>query len=453
MAVTDFVKQTLQFVAGRYHALTRMADESTTSLAIRAEEDAIPEETAPLTVEEAMFPPAVGCFFGEEEENDYTSGPAKMVVVNDGANASAALLLSYDLSKKIQDAVMGDRVLQELGLQIDQQRSNINAREQDLRYTILRIDRKIERLELKFKKASKLTDEQVRETEEHRAAISDLEKQRADLELEDHDLRERWEAAQQRQQMLQREVNVIMEDVFVKCQLLPPQESFDGSQMEPFDGEGSDQFPDAPEGLEFENHLGEIPQAQNVTDDYQDVAMQASTNLEHRKGDLIRAQRSFDTYQTGYDASLQQYLSTQINRPIIDSQTEHDLLHLQRGRTLTRRLIDAEEALEAAEIAAKAARCPTNYFQESHFGDGTDDGYRESQEAAIAAQVDRKKIEAWLAKEPANGDMRRPSEAKTEPEVDEWSVDEEKPFDSVSVLAEGSRRKKIDKWRRRTGAY
>ncbi|KAF2491137.1 hypothetical protein BU16DRAFT_144424 [Lophium mytilinum] len=397
-------------------------------------------------------PPDVDWVFAGETEDDYTAGPAKMVEASDGTKACAAVALSFDLSKKIQDSLMGRRMLQQLSFEIEQQRDEIAAEEQKLTIFILRQDRKVETIEIEVEEAGgEPTAQQQDKMQEHRAAIRETEKQRAMLKENDELLVQRWEGARQQQEMLQNEVNVILEDVFVTCNLLPPV-MYNEPSLEQHEG-----FYDEEEQPSFDDaNVFEAPTLGNTTvagqnvlrvgDNAQNAAIQAGTNLEHSRGDLLRAQRNFDAYQCGYNQDLQAYLSSQVNRPYDDVKLEHDLLHLQKGRRLTGELIQAEKRFEDAEIEAKAAGVFPGYYQESNFADCPDDGYREGQELEIAARVDRKRIEEWL--ENAEGDGMSPP---PEPEMDQWSVDSDKPFDSISVLAEGPNRKQIDRWRQETG--
>jgi len=77
--------------------------------------------------------------------------------------------------------------------------------------------------------------------------------------------------------------------------------------------------------------------------------------------------------------------------------------------------------------------------QQSGFVDYPDDGYRESMEAAMVAHVDHDSIQKWMQGE---DDSRNHST-----ECDQWDSRSVDLCDSVSVVAQGRDRKRIDRWR------
>lgn len=384
--------------------------------------------------------------FEQEEETDYTPGPAKMVMVNEEQEnkQSVALLLSYDLSRKMQQALMGRRDLQTLDLELGVQRDQIEAREHELMAYMVETDNKLDQLKMKYGNSGENAPiEQQQEMQELRDVIANAEKETAELKSAEEQITQHWYAAQGEQQILQDEFGVILDDVFVKCELLPQTDApvapsfeqapqFQYTPLHP-DLEGSD-YKDDPAN----DANGAVVQTAEMAE--------ASRVLAQSQRALLEAQWEFETHQNDYDGSLQRHLDAQVNRPIADSKVEHDLLYLQRGRTATRRVLDAEEAVQIAKAAAKSVGVPHDGFQGSHFADCPDDGYRDSQELETAGRVDRTRIQAWIDSAEA-GRMGSPSLH----DMEEWSVDFEKPFDSISVIAEGRDRQKIDQWRQQNG--
>jgi hypothetical protein len=73
-------------------------------------QEEVPEETEPLTFEEAQaIRDQSYLAFASEEEDDFTDGPARFVLGVDGIKQCAALLLTYELSQKIQKAIHAQR--------------------------------------------------------------------------------------------------------------------------------------------------------------------------------------------------------------------------------------------------------------------------------------------------------------------------------------------------------
>ncbi|OCL12335.1 hypothetical protein AOQ84DRAFT_420121 [Glonium stellatum] len=392
----------------------------------------------------------VDCIFSVEEEEDYTSGPAKMIIANDGSKKCAALLLSFELSTKIQNALTGQRKLRGLELRIEQQRTEIFHNDQKAFGFVIRTRNQLARLKKKATGDSvEPTDEQKQHMQELQDRINEAEDRRSTLRIEDESLAEQLRLAVQNQRMLQHEVDVILDDVYVNCQLLEPQTTPLPSQQF--------EFLAIPEAYQHQSNA-DVGSSINIepnfaqrgsTDERNPIVQQASFDLEKCRGNLARAQRDFNANRESYGRELQSYLAAHVNSPHIDLQAEFDLIHLQKGQKLTRQLLEAEQAYENVKVVARAVGVPHGYFQESNFGDHPDDGYKGSQEIGGATLIDRKRIESWLE---SSGQITQHDWSR-KPEIDDWSVDSGKLFDSVSVIAQGSDRKRIDRWRDEIGHY
>ncbi|KAF2494586.1 hypothetical protein BU16DRAFT_421503, partial [Lophium mytilinum] len=146
-----------------------------------------------------------------------------------------------------------------------------------------------------------------------------------------------------------------------------------------------------------------------------------------------------------YDFDFESYAKSQINRPDADLRMEYDHIYLLERSKLTRRLIEAEEELEAAIRDARAIGCYWyDYDGTSQCVDHPDDGYRESEEREIAAETDRDRgrIEQWILGQ--EGPFEDATSIST-PHVDEWPIELKKPWDSISMIAEGAERRRIDR--------
>jgi hypothetical protein len=153
---------------------------------------------------------------------------------------------------------------------------------------------------------------------------------------------------------------------------------------------------------------------------------------------LQDAEHKVDNWKDYCDRQYREFEATQSQRAYDTTKTEFDGLMLLEAQEATRELIQAEETLEETiKHAREFGLVFEDFDQESCFPDHIDDGYRESWEAHETAHVDRGWIESWMRAEKPE----YPSES------DDWDFREVDLCDSVSLVAEGKERKRIDRWR------
>ena len=146
------------------------------------------------------------------------------------------------------------------------------------------------------------------------------------------------------------------------------------------------------------------------------------------------------------------------NTPASTTQTDIDLITLQKTQHATRQVTEAEEAYDRAELHAQHLGLGDiladphacfygeiyNEFQPEH---------TEEEKVAVMAPIHRSRIEAWLASVPVPDtnpfvDCRTIVEdAEGGVEVDDWDLRSVEMWDSVSLVARDVLRTKIDKWR------
>ncbi|KAI9877658.1 MAG: hypothetical protein M1830_003177 [Pleopsidium flavum] len=164
---------------------------------------------------------------------------------------------------------------------------------------------------------------------------------------------------------------------------------------------------------------------------------------------LQSLQDNFDGREEEYDRDLQEYQQAVEDGSCDLPQSEFDRIYITNVRNLTACLKVAETEYKDAMARARALGMIDNEFeQESDFVDQVDDGYRESHEAEMAAGVDRFFIHSWMD---ATEETEDPLD---DPEVDDsvdWDVKSVEISDSISMVAEGPGRVKIDRWRETCG--
>ena len=126
---------------------------------------------------------------------------------------------------------------------------------------------------------------------------------------------------------------------------------------------------------------------------------------------------------------------------------EFDLLWLQLIFKVTRELVDAEEAVRDARVAAIGAGCDlSDHDATSIFDNGRSEGYSASWEEAIRATAPVPLIEAWVSKHSLPYDMIREKAGVEAPDIDSWEGAEPEPWESWSASAEPKAKMKIAKW-------
>jgi hypothetical protein len=171
--------------------------------------------------------------------------------------------------------------------------------------------------------------------------------------------------------------------------------------------------------------------------DGQDAARELVNEREYQLQDAVLKVENFGDY---YEAELRMFQEGKAEGRIETTKTDFDVCLLHQAQVATGALIQAEQEFEAAKEHARGLGVVSSEFdQESGFLNYADDGYRESMEADIAAHVDRGRIEKWMDEENDKQDQS--------PDCDNWDSESVGFGDSISVVAEGKGRKRIDRWR------
>ncbi|CAG8961233.1 hypothetical protein HYFRA_00013289 [Hymenoscyphus fraxineus] len=153
-----------------------------------------------------------------------------------------------------------------------------------------------------------------------------------------------------------------------------------------------------------------------------------------------------DDWYLEYDDALRHYKDCFAHGETEDTRTVFDNKMFIKHRDIIQELIVAEKEIQ--EVVEEGRALGVDFEdddQESHFLDYADDGYRISHEQEWIDDVDYHKIEKWMNGLP---DDEPPSPLEgPEGEADDWNVREIEFGESISVIAEGKPRARIDRWR------
>lgn len=201
-----------------------------------------------------------------------------------------------------------------------------------------------------------------------------------------------------------------------------------------------------------------------INDQTKDAFDQAAAETRDRAAlldDYIAKRKKLITCEVRFEAKDDHFDTLELSRrkrlaagEEVETPTEFDHYQYDETRQLTRNIIDAEAKCEAAKAAAVAAGVKLKFSDlESGFVDDVDDGYRVSMEKDMVEECNRAGIEDWLMEIEEKACPTRYLSVRDFPglgdlgEEGDWICEEVDISDSRSMVAEGSERRRIDRWR------
>lgn len=395
--------------------------------------------------------------FTTEARDDYTDGPARFMVAQDGVKHCAALLMTFDLSQAIQEAILGHREYlraENVGLS---QRQSLSRLEDDVQLEISSCNTRLA-----------LMDEEGRmESEDAQKLVQQQEK--LELMLEDVQLRRQGvynevELQATRLRNLQAAMNVQLEEAFVCANLLTQEEEEPEPEIEDLDVHQEygnfcrkletahdEPFEFAGPPLDTNREHLEVP----PPSEEEQARQQVINNLWAAKETLDQARRDFEEREATRAREFQEnQAAADRGEPTTDATSdEFDMRWVVRYGELTRNLIDAEAAYAEVKRTAFKAGVPLPFEDNETVCEAMDEddgaGYTISKEQELVASVPSPTVRRWLDKVPEGVEVGSPSFGDgVRSESDEWEAEEVGISDSVSLVAEGRERARIDRWRK-----
>lgn len=159
------------------------------------------------------------------------------------------------------------------------------------------------------------------------------------------------------------------------------------------------------------------------------------------------AQYQFQLTEYRHEQEEQRFAAGRAAGEEMGSPTEFDLKLLLDKKRLTRNLVEAEEDLKLAKTKAiEEGVYLDDGERSSGFLDRESDGYAESRAGQPAGVLDPGEFMQWLGGITEDCGSR---DGDSTPDVDEWDARSVEMWDSVSLVAKGSDRTRIDRWRLR----
>lgn len=390
--------------------------------------------------------------FDIEVEDDYTAGPARFIDGTDGIKDCVAVLMTLELSQRIQEAVQAQRGY-----------SRAQEVHRDQRQAFMQLEGEIE---MKLASCQAHIAKLHKEDEVDEAAVKDSQQQYDILTLLLDGVEKRRSAADVHLKVqgddLRKTYAVaigILEEAFIAGNLIEPAADEEQAPQTVFDLD-----------TEYAAYCEQLRGAYDQDGEYtappldicdSPVKLRVLSDEEAARQEVVeRFWQAKDTFHQAYrqfeDRELIRAREYQANTeaanrggPTTDDSPEaFDIRWVKRNQELTRAVIDAETAF----ASAKAEMCEAGIElppedQTSVLDNRADDGYRMSFEQDLMASIPSPGVSKWMSDIP--GDAAE--EVRSPAEVDQWDAEEVGISDSVSMVAEGSERRRIDRWRELCG--
>lgn len=412
--------------------------------------------------------------FGGEDESDYTKGPIRFVFASDGVEECCAVLMNLNLSGKIQEALRAQRYFDKDEREAERKvkalrnlLTEVNKHKCNLGFQLRRMKRAAERKEThpdsgvapKSGDRANDLDPDLRALTQQMAVLDAMyehHQDRVKALKSTIEAKKRWVLESNREAVAE------MEEAWVDAQLMAPRDAPDESPVESLGlneeyekwcqrmQEDDDQVPCVAAPLDADPNARLHNMAPPMTEEQEQWERLKSIvywSLERYQ----KAQHQFGSREVQRLAELQANLDAGARGEMtIDNSPEaFDIRWVKRNQELTRELIDAEAGwLEAKAAAAEAGLRVEMDDQSSDFGVDGDDGYRMSQEQSMIDSVPSPTIRNWVSGIP---DLASPSFNDGFVESDSWDVQEVDISDSVSLVATGNDRRRIERWRKLCG--
>lgn len=391
--------------------------------------------------------------FKGEDESDYTVGPARMILATDGLKPCVAMLMTLDLSAKIQRAIRAQRDCAESERLAQEKSRVLHSYESKLRREIRSCEAR-----LKLAALASEADQSAENTESLEKQLGRLRNMLDNARIQRESLADNIETRHELLRRIQAEANAMLEEAFISCELLEPQTEEPITPVEELDIR---QQYDEWRKMEEEDDGELVPASPLDTNrDYLTQPVQL-TPEEQAQEDiktaywtawerLNEAQSAFNRKNVDRNMELQALLEQELqsNEPCLETPSQFDGRWVLRNQEITRELIEAEAAFDKAKAAAAEAGLNIRLdYQESGFADDEEDGRHSVSEEDCINSAPQPLIHSWLHTIPADAG----SSCTDEADVDEWDAESPGLSDSVSVVAEGRERRRIDKWRRLVG--
>lgn len=386
--------------------------------------------------------------FSGESVDDYTYGPVRIVNCSDGVSTCASLLLRLDFCAKVRAALEAQREYMKM------------ERKAPLEETVaMEFEEKIE-IEISSHQ------ERLRKPEREQGANAEPDKQRS-LKQEVHVLKQMLEKRRSNQRQaktslesravrlrrLQIQVNAYLEDAFVCANLVEPESGQPDTPIENLDLQ--EEYKKFCQNLETQSSEKDIVPL-DTSRDYprpptpspEEQARRDAVNAWWAAHDRVRlAEEFFDTKHIARDRAWLAFAEAiaRGERSESDIGQEFDLPWLQYFNERTRELREAQEvfAIEQANVLKVGIELGSQ--DELSYLEKEQTGNHEGQIIPVARNP---RVASWLK---SVSSVVSPTECASAKDMDDYELQDVAVAESLSVIAEGTVRKRINEWQAKMG--
>ena len=383
---------------------------------------------------------------GVSQQPQFTEGPARFIIANDGTKDCMALLVTDTLIANLHD--------------LYEDSHHLSGKEGPLDYA----RREVRSLENSIDETNELIE--VAENEEKFEELQGMLQRREVRLLK---VRQRRDELDKGAKQLERNITSskahiqwVLDTAMKEADLLEPHKpltpvTMTDTESNPECHEEAQQRTDKKTGIENQKH----DQTQKVTDgvnppgqhsvipvntddvpeELQLLRREAWESYDDTLVTMHKVQALFDNRQQSYETDLAEYQEGFASGIYDISRSEFDRSKIRYGQKVTRALMDAEEAFEAAKEHAQAVGAIGSDYDATTYYSCYEESWPENQLASYIATKDWGYVHDWLAELPAI----TPEELDP-PELDDWYADEVDPADSISQIDFDECRKDIDRW-------
>lgn len=379
------------------------------------------------------------------QQPQFTEGPARFVVVNDGTKDCLALLVTEKFIAKSCDLYEDSHHLS--GKQGPLQQVRRDTRNAEASMTLVE-----EALEVA--QSQKQADELRVNAEIRESALNKARQRKDEIETGAELLESSVAASRAYTQWVletaMREINLLE-----LHRPLTPFAAADTKEDEDLDEVHSHPY----NGNEIQNAAkhAEVPRQQpslspndaevpassdEVSADEDSIRQAAWEDYNDKLETFHKVQAIFDDRQQAYETNLAKFQDGVKAGMYTMSRSEFDRNRVRHGQKITRALIDAEEAFDAAKAYAQAVGATGSDYEQTNYFGNYEESMPESQMASYIASKDFSDICTWMANVPETCESNDDESV----EVDDWDAKEIDHTDSISQIDFEEYRKPIDQW-------
>lgn len=363
----------------------------------------------------------------EPLRQDFTEGPARFTLANNGYKDCIALLVPENFMIKLNDLFDWDR--------------KKSAMEGPLYHA--RMDARNLEVSLQYMKASLEAAETQESADALRRQIELQEIDLQDIRQRLKQLEEAYNSAELELGRARNHTQYVLESAMEAADLLRRPKPATTQKPPPLASAVDHGDDDDNTGMD-----AEVARQESVTSDTQTDPAESPEELARQEvlerldeswHEYARAQAQFDNRKDLYDQNLAEYQRRAARKECDLSRSDFDRQALVWGQQLTGALIYAEAVFDQAQEDARAMKATRSTISEAS-SHGSNLSVPDDDIGVDDASERRRAIDAWAANVIAS------SECSGDVEIDDWDTGTVEMWDSVSVVDYGTYGKQIVRW-------